>query len=62
VRIDLNGREVGTADAGPAPERVVVAVGRDALFRGDNLVGLDGGPGVRLHRVSVRPANLPEPD
>jgi hypothetical protein len=57
VRIDVNGREVGTAAPTGEPARYVVTLPRDALFRGDNLIGLTaGGPGVRLHRFTVRPA------
>jgi hypothetical protein len=63
VRVDVNGRPVGEAEVVPQARRVVVTVPREALFRGDNLVGLAApAPGVRLHRFSVRPAGSPEVD
>jgi hypothetical protein len=56
VRVDVNGRPLGEAPVGARMERHLVTIPRDALFRGDNLVGLAAaGPGVRLHRFSVRP-------
>lgn len=57
VRVEVNGRAVGEALAAPVADRSVVNVPRAALFRGDNIVGLGApGPGVRLHRFTVRPA------
>lgn len=57
VRVDVNGRALGTAPAGPEAARHRFAVPADALFRGDNLLGLalDADAPVRLHRVAVRP-------
>jgi hypothetical protein len=63
VSVDVNGRDVGSAAVGAAPTRVAVSIPRDALFRGDNLLGLSAaGPGLRLHRVAVRPAGSAETD
>ena len=63
VRIDLNGRPLGEALAAPRADRHIVQVPRDALFRGDNLIGLTAtGPGVRLHRFAVRPPGAAEVD
>jgi hypothetical protein len=57
VRLDVNGRALGTAAAGIELSRQLLAVPRDALFRGDNLLGLsvEADAPVRLHRVAVRP-------
>jgi hypothetical protein len=57
VRLDVNGRALGTAAAGSGAARHLLAVPADALFRGDNLLGLsvDADAPVRLHRVAVRP-------
>lgn len=63
VRIDVNGRAVGSAAIDASPTRVAFPIPRDALFRGDNLLGLSAaGPGLRLHRVAVRPAGSAETD
>lgn len=63
VHVDVNGRPVGSAVATAAPARHVLSVPGDALFRGDNRMGLDAaGVAVRLHRFSVRPTGSPEPD
>ena len=56
VRVDVNGRVLGDAPVGAQVQRHLLTIPRDALFRGDNLVGLAApGPGVRLHRFGVRP-------
>jgi hypothetical protein len=63
VRVDINGRPVGEAHAVAQVDRTVIAVPHDVLFRGDNIVGLTApGPGVRLHRFTVRPAVPPVSD
>lgn len=63
VRVDVNGRPLGEAFPAPQAGRHTVVVPRDALFRGDNLIGLTAaGPGVRLHRYTVRPAGAAETD
>ncbi|HET9317251.1 MAG TPA: hypothetical protein VFQ51_16795 [Vicinamibacteria bacterium] len=63
VRVDVNGRPVGEAHAMAQADRTVIAVPRDALFRGDNIVGLTAPrPGLRLHRFTVRPPSGSEPD
>ena len=57
VRLDLNGRALGSAPVAAEAGRHLLAVPGDALFRGDNLLGLSlatDAP-VRLHRVAVRP-------
>jgi hypothetical protein len=57
VRVDVNGQAVGEAQAAPQADRSVIHLPRGALFRGDNIVSLGApGPGVRLHRFTVRPA------
>jgi hypothetical protein len=57
VRVDVNGRALGDARAAPQAARQAITVPRDALFRGDNLIGLAStGPAVRLHRFAVRRA------
>jgi hypothetical protein len=57
VRLDVNGQALGQAAVGSRPARHLLAVPADALFRGDNLLGLsaDADVPVRLHRVAVRP-------
>jgi hypothetical protein len=57
VRVDLNGRALGTASVGAEAGRHLFAVPADGLFRGDNLLGLalEADAPVRLHRVGIRP-------
>jgi hypothetical protein len=57
VRVDLNGRALGTASVAAGAGRHLFAVPAEALFRGDNLLGLalDRDAPVRLHRVGIRP-------
>ena len=63
VRIDVNGREVGSGEVSATPTRLVTTIPRTALFRGDNLIALAAAGGtVRLHRYGVRPAGSSEPD
>jgi len=57
VRLDVNGRALGTATVAAEAGRHLLAVPAPALFRGDNLLSLsvDADVPVRLHRVAVRP-------
>jgi hypothetical protein len=57
VRLDVNGRALGTATPTAGAGRHLLAVPADALFRGDNLLMLSVGTDapVRLHRVAIRP-------
>ena len=57
VRLDVNGRALGTATVAAEAGRHLLAVPARALFRGDNLLSLsvDADVPVRLHRVAVRP-------
>jgi hypothetical protein len=57
VRLDVNGRLLGSAAVTAAAERHLLAVPAAAWFRGDNLLGLslETDAPVRLHRVAVRP-------
>jgi len=61
VRVDVNGRPLGEVRPEGEGGRRPIVVPRDALFRGDNLIGLTAAaPGVRLHRVMVRPVGASE--
>jgi hypothetical protein len=63
VRVEVNGRPLGEAQAGPEADRQLIAIPRDTLFRGDNVVCLQAaGPSVRLHRFAVRPPGAGAPD
>ncbi len=58
LRVLVNGRVVGSAEAGPEPAESVLSVPRGLLFRGDNQVTLirtDGTGPVRLLELGYRP-------
>ena len=57
VRADVNGRPVGTFQTDPRGERVVLEVPAEALFRGDNRLGLQAAPGVELLALRIQPVS-----
>jgi hypothetical protein len=57
VRVEVNGRSLGSAPVTAGAGRHLFAVPAEALFRGDNLLALSTAVDapVRLHRVAIRP-------
>ncbi len=59
LRVDVNGRTIGTVRAGAEPARARLQVPADVLYRGDNALRImgteDGAPQARLHELVVRP-------
>jgi hypothetical protein len=59
IAVSVNGVRIGEARAGPSLTATVIAVPAERLFRGDNLIGLEGpgAGGARLLRLVIRPAD-----
>ena len=55
VRVLLNGRPLGSLDVPVEPARQKLAVHKADLFRGDDLLKIEGRPGVRLHDLLIHP-------
>lgn len=58
VELLVNGRSLGRRVVGPSADEAAFLLPAEALFRGDNVLGLlvPDGPGLRLRAVAFRPA------